>query len=295
MKSFEFEAIGTHWFIEVYDEVDSNDFEIILKKIIEYCKEFENKYSRFKDTSILSKLKKDKVLLNPPPEFIELLTLGKDAKEISDGHFDIAVGTVLENLGYDKDYSFESKEQKVEKEIKFSSEKIEISENTRIDLGGIGKGYLIDRVSELLMNEGIKFFFINAGGDIYATSNENESIEFALENPFELDEMIGTIEVKNKALASSSGNRRKWKDQKTGKEHHHLVDMKENKNVNTVAGIFVEGTNATNADIASTCLFISEKELYSKIAKFYGIEYLVVYSDKSFTKSDNYNGKLLAN
>ncbi|MEO6729107.1 MAG: FAD:protein FMN transferase [Candidatus Dojkabacteria bacterium] len=292
MKSFEFEAIGTHWFIEVYDDIVANDFEIILEKIVEHCKVFENNYSRFKDTSLVSKLNKDKVLNNPSAEFIEILELGKNAKEITDGHFDIAVGKVLENKGYDAVYSFKSKESKIEKEIIFSKDKIELSENTRIDFGGIGKGYLIDRVSELIMKEGIKYFFINAGGDIYATSNEDEPLEFALENPFALDEMIGTIEIKNKALASSAGNRRKWKDQK-GKEHHHLIDMKDNKNINTVKGIFIEGTTTTNADIASTCLFVSPKEMYDKIAKFYGIDYLVVYSDKSFLKTDNYNGKLL--
>jgi len=293
MKTLEFEAIGTHWYIEFYDEIDPNDFESLQQKIKEYCSEFEHKYSRFKDTSILSKLNKEKILHNPSHEFLELLNLGKDAKVITDGHFDITVGTILENMGYDKDYSFKEKDKKVEKELKFTKDKVELSENTKIDLGGIGKGYLIDLVSDLIKGEGIKYFFINAGGDIYATSNFDEPIEFALENPFAIDEMIGTIEIKNKGLASSSGNRRKWKDPKTGKVHHHLVDMKDNSNINTIAGIYIEGPSATNADIASTCLFVSPKELYENISKFYGIEYLVVYSDQSYKKSEKYNGKLL--
>lgn len=293
MTNFEFEAIGTHWFIEIYDELDPNDLDDLKTKVIEHCAEFENKYSRFKEHSIVSKLNREKFLQKPSIEFIEILNLGKDAKVISDGHFDIAVATVLENLGYDAEYSFESKDNIVEKEIEFNKDQVKLSENTKIDLGGIGKGYLVDSVADVIRTEGIKHFFINAGGDIFATSNFDEPIEFTLENPFALDEMIGTIEIKNGSLASSSGKRRKWKDQKTGKESHHLVDMKKNDNVSEVAGVYIEGLSATNADIASTCLFISPKELYPEISKFYGIEYLVVMEDKSFIKSDKYSGKLI--
>ncbi|MFS8130620.1 MAG: FAD:protein FMN transferase [Candidatus Dojkabacteria bacterium] len=293
MTNIEFEAIGTHWFIEIYDELDPNDLEDLKTKVVEYCSEFENKYSRFKEHSIVSKLNREKLLHKPSKEFIEILNLGKDAKTISDGHFDITVATVLENLGYDSNYSFESKNNIVEKNLNFDKDKVILSENTKIDLGGIGKGYLVDRVADVIRTEGVKHFFINAGGDIFATSNFEDSIEFTLENPFALDEMIGTIEIQNRSLASSSGKRRKWKDQKTGKESNHLVDMRNEENVSEVAGVYIEGATATNADIASTCLFISPRELYDNIAKFYGIEYLVVMEDKSFIKSDKYNGKLV--
>ncbi|MEP7104109.1 MAG: FAD:protein FMN transferase [Candidatus Dojkabacteria bacterium] len=292
MKEITFEAIGTHWHIEIYDQVDLKTIE---KNIIDCCREFESNYSRFKETSLLSKLNKEKTFLNPSSEFLELLELGSKAKEITDGRFDIAVGTVLENLGYDSKYSFTSKESIVEKEVNVNSEQVTISQNTRIDLGGIGKGFLIDKIANLIKDYDIKYFFINAGGDIYSTSNFDKPIEFSLENPFVLDEAIGTIEIKDKALASSSSNRRSWKDIKTGKKFNHLIDMNKGENVENVAGIFVEGLNATNADIASTCLFISPIDAYRKIADFYNIEFLAVFTDKSYIKSNNYSGKLFTN
>lgn len=292
MINFEFEAIGTHWFIETYDEIDPNDFEILKEKVIACCRDFEHKYSRFKDESILSKLNREKLLQNPSVEFLDLITLGNDAKMITDGHFDITVATVLENLGYDKDYSFKEKNQKVEKDLEFSSKEIKLSKNSKIDLGGVGKGFLIDKVSDLLKEEGVKYFFINAGGDIFATSNYDKPIEFVLENPFDTTEMIGTIEIMNKSIASSSSNRRRWKDKKTGKENHHLIDMKDEKNIDTVAGVYIEAPTATAADIASTCIFISPKEDYKRISDFYNAEFLVVFNDQSFIRSDKYNGKL---
>src|SRR6185369_3213702 len=140
MTNFEFEAIGTHWYIEIYDEIDPNDLEILKTKIIECCNESEHKYSRFKDTSIISKLNREKILNNPSFELLEILNLGKDAKDISDGHFDITVATVLENLGYDANYSFESKNNIVEKNLEFDKNTVKLSKNTKVDLGGIGKG-----------------------------------------------------------------------------------------------------------------------------------------------------------
>ncbi len=308
-KVVKFQAIGTHWWIEFFDDINESEFQGLSKKILDCVSKFENDYSRFKDTSIISKLNHLGELKDPPEELLQMIELGETTKKITNGHFNIAVGKVLEDIGYDKNYSFESKfESKIDQQVNqdqtytpidtsavvFSKERIKLSKNIHIDLGGIGKGFLIDKIKNLIKAEGIKYFFINAGGDIYATSDHTNEIEFYLENPFDLDEMIGKIKIMNQSIASSSPTRRRWKDKKTQKVQHHLIDMVTKKTADDAAGVYTLGKTATDCDLASTALFVSPKELYGQIAKHFNIEYLVVFQNKSYLKSENYTAQLFS-
>lgn len=58
-----------------------------------------------------------------------------------------------------------------------------------IDLGGLGKGWLIDKLSDLLRNEGYKEFLINGGGDMYVSSTEKQ--ECYIEHPRDTELVIG--------------------------------------------------------------------------------------------------------
>lgn len=294
-RVIKFQAIGTHWYIKIFDDISTKDFQIMEQKIVNTVNDFENNYSRFKDDSLVSVLNKEKKCIGASYEFITLINLGLKAKEITEGHFDIAVGGVLEDMGYDSMYSFESKTTKNSsvRNVEIKGKEIIVGENTRIDLGGIGKGYLIDKVKELIIENNIKYFFINAGGDIYATSDFEKPIKFALENPFNLTEMIGEIEIKNQSIASSSNARRNWTDKKTNKKFCHLIDMKSQNTVTSTSAVYTLSKTATNADIASTCLFISPKSLHENISKYYGVEYMIVFEDKSFLKTINYPVELV--
>ncbi|MEI6886758.1 MAG: FAD:protein FMN transferase [bacterium] len=285
-----FEGIGTHWYINIYDDISTSRFEIIKNKISTLVVNFENNYSRFIDSSLISILNKDKKLTEVSDELIEIIDLANKAKEVTSGHFDITVGSVLEGMGYDSKYSFESKEINFNdsRNIDINGRVITLGKNTMIDIGGIGKGYLIDKVKQLIITNGIKYFFINAGGDIYATSNYDKSIEFALENPFNLKEMIGKISIKNMSIASSSNSRRSWYTKNTNQKYAHLIDMETKKTVTYVSGVYTYANTSVNSDISSTCFFVSPKELDDKISKQYLSEYLIVYSDKTIKKSSNY-------
>src|SRR5260221_221734 len=290
--TLEFEGIGTHWRIEIFNKLaSSNNIFSELKTIVE---DFENNYSRFKEISLLSQLNKNKSFNNPSEEFSKLLKIGEDAKRITHGHFDIAVGNVLEKMGYDSNYSFKStKLNNIETQIHITPSEIKIGENTRIDLGGIGKGFEIDKIKDFLINKNIEYFFINAGGDIYATSINENPIEFFLENPFDNTQAIGKVLIMNESIAASSPSRRKWKDQ-NNKEFNHLVDMVSKNNVKDIAGVFTLGKSALETDIASTAFFVSNSKLYEDIAKFYNVEFMIVYSDGTFARSPNYKVELFS-
>lgn len=292
-----FESIGTRWWIELLN-ADQSLIPGLLplkERVIDLMKEFESSYSRFISSSYIGKLNKHKHLFNPPIELIDMINWGEELRLATENSFNLAVGGVLEDMGYDKEYSFKSKQSSkntLSSHSNFhliSESKIEMDKNIRVDLGGIGKGWLIDLIRKLLDQSGIDQYLINGGGDIYIKSNSN--INLKLESPFEEKKYIGEVSIKNKALGSSSPKLRRWKDKSTGEIRHHLLNMNDQKSVQQISAVFTISDNAKLADAISTCIFTSSGEVAKRISKKYNTEYAIIFSDGKYAKSKGFEGE----
>lgn len=295
-KSFELDGIGTHWWFKLFDVSNGQKSEEVRKGIIACIAEFEENYSRFKETSFVAKLNDTKVLENFPQELYEMLMYAQEVEELTSGHFNIGVGKMLEEAGYDQHYSFQSRSKTTtiydQKFSVFNSDYLALHDGVRIDLGGIGKGWLVDKVANVIRSFGVQYFWINAGGDIYATSNAGNPFEFLLENPFNTQEMIGKIMVMNESLACSSPNRRQWRDRSSGVIKHHLIDARGGEQVDAFASVFTHGSTCLAADTASTALFVSPQDLTESVARHFNVNYMIVMQDGHYVKSQNYQGIL---
>jgi FAD:protein FMN transferase len=291
-----FEGIGTHWKIDIFSDLNESqklEFESLVRLVVS---DFEAKYSRFNPKSLIGILNDTNQLVSPPNELLEMLKYAEEVRILTKGAFNIGVGRALENSGYDKNYSFVDKplDFKIAEESfkTISNERIILNEGVRLDLGGLGKGWLIDKVAKIFFENNIEYFCINAGGDIFATSNKGHPVKFKIENPFDINQFIGEIRVFNGAVAASSNNRRSWVGKTSGKIFHHLVKS-ESGLKNNVVGVFTEGKDALSADVAATALFVSSPDLHQSISDYFKIQFLVVFKDGSYFATRDYSGKLL--
>ncbi len=92
----------------------------------------------------------------------------------------------------------------------------------RFDLGGMGKGWTVDRAADLLHSEGP--FFLNAGGDIYAGGAPDHPQGWAveIEDPLDVNQRIAHVRIRDRALATSTISRRNWLQ--GNRRVHHLID-----------------------------------------------------------------------
>ena len=282
---FDFEAIGSKWNIKVYDNLYEQEWIDLSNDIYRICLEFEHNYSRFIEDSFIGKLNKNKVLTDFPQELYNIFTYCQDLKDITKGSFDICrYGSnhlsiaKLDILYNNCNISFISKN------------KIEIEENTNIDLDGIGKGWLIDKMKYYLETKNIKYFQINGSGDLYVSSQIDQKFHILLENPFLDNESIGYIELENESLSCSSHHTRTWEDQKTGEVYHHLINALTGKPISAIRAVFTKGKNAKSTDYASTMIFVSSLDLKDSIAEFMDIEYLIIFETGQYIKSSNFKG-----
>lgn len=285
------QGIGTHWWFELQDAERS--IEYYSDQIRSQIQQFEQAYSRFLPDSQVSLLNRGRQMVNPSPEMIELLVLGKEFYHKTQGYFNPAVGSILENRGYDASYSFEhqGKEemlQSFDKFVTITPEKIQLNGQGSIDFGGYGKGYLIDKLATFFRETlESKQFLINGGGDMCASGDER--YEVILEHPFAQGYELGRIYLQNQSLGCSSNQKRAWRDTQTGEIQGHIINPTQlDKRVDF--GAFVVASDTLTADIMATvvCILGDNIEKINELQKAIQFEYVVVTPDQKMVVSKGF-------
>ena len=257
-------ALGTIWWIEIFEDINEERSQAVFNSLRLFITDYENKYSRFLSDSLITKLNTTGILENPDQITIDLLNKGQELFTKTNGLFNFLIGEILENRGYDANYSFTIKETANTKinaleDLVISPDLITLK-NGRIDLGGFGKGYLIDLIAkELKDTYKLPYFLINGGGDIYATSENETPIIIYLEHPTEPETYIGTTTLLNQGFAASSPHKRQWVV--NDKKYNHIVS---GENEIEIDATFIKAKTAYEADaFATTTLMLDPKEIPS--------------------------------
>lgn len=195
------------------------------------------------------------------------------AAQVTEGLFDPTVLGALVRAGYDR--SFESMNgaagdgnaagdasapcnwQLVRLEP--SSRTITLPTGCGLDLGGIAKGWTVDRALERLRPFG--HFAVDAGGDLYAAGLQADGSPWTVgvEDPFHPDRDLRVLAVRDQAVATSSISHRRWL--RDGRPQHHLIDPR-------------TGQPAESGVVAATVLAgsVGRAELLAKMALLLGPE-----------------------
>jgi thiamine biosynthesis lipoprotein len=293
----EFEAIGTRWWVGSYQPVSARNAAGLSSQIQHLAGVFDEAYSRFKAESYVGRLNSSGKLMDFPDELYDMLQYAEKLCRISGGIFNVGVATALEGLGYGPGYEFEEKEHvgtlKGSIFDVLKPERIETLANAKVDLGGLGKGWLIDKMVELIKAGGLQSFYVNGGGDIAVHSPDHPRV-FALESPFAAGESIGEASLKTGALAASAPNKRRWVSPTSGQKYHHLINLESGRPHDGPAAVHTYAPTATLADAASTILYLAPPPKFADLAKVLEVEYLLVLPDGSAVHSPQFPARLYA-
>lgn len=127
----------------------------------------------------------------------------------------------------------------------------------QIDLGGIAKGYAVDKAVEALKKNGIKRALVNAGGDLYAlgTNRQGEEWQIGIQDPREKDKIVDIIRVEDKGVATSGDYIRYFTLE--GRRFSHIVDPRTGLTVQDVPmSVTIVGPEATSTDALATGVFV---------------------------------------
>ncbi len=285
---FTFTGIGTSWCILVDGEPLREDARA---SILDYVQVFNERFSRFLPDSEASAFRSVVAgEYSVSEEFAILLSRADELRRITGGLYDTAVGGLLEEAGYDAAYSMvprSSIAQFILPKWTIIGQTLTIDRPVVFDIGGMGKGYCIDHVAEILESYGYRHYLVDGGGDMYGTSKHSgEPWRIALEYPGKPDLAAGIVEIKNQGLAVSDSFRRRWG------EWHHIVHPFLRVPIETVVGAVAVARSAWTADCATSSLFLSTEDRYPEVARSLTSRFLVFRGDGTAHVSSDWEGEL---
>lgn len=288
------QKMGTYVNIIIYTN-DSKNSQQILDAGFSKIDELSKIASNYDKESAVSKLNKDGFIENAPKELVEIIQLSKEYNKITNGAFDITIDPILTlwSSGLWKE-SQDIQKQKLQEALKLvGSDKIVIDGNNikftqsgmSVTLGGIAKGYIVDKVLEVLKSKGINNALVNAGGDIatLGAKPDGKLWDISLENPDNTSEKIIEFALAGKAIATS-GNYYRYFDPK--KEVAHIIDPRTGYTANKCISSTIIADNATIADILATSVFVLGPEDGIKLVdSLDNVEAFVIDANKNIFKS----------
>lgn len=292
------ELMGTTVAITVYND-DKKEAEKVINLAFEEIKRIEGLLSNFKNDSEVFLLNKNGFIENPSNDLVYNVKKALRYSEISQGSFDITVQPILD-LYTD---SFENKKRApTDEEIKetlklvnFEDIIIEFKkirfekEGMKITLGGIAKGYAIDKAIDVLEKNYIEHALVNAGGDLRALGNKgDEKWSIALANPRNKGEYIALIKLNNNSVATSGDYERYFDEDK---KFHHIVDPRTGYSATELISVTIIADKAIDADALATSVFVLGKEKgLELIEELDNVEGLVITKDREIVKSSGFEG-----
>jgi len=237
---------------EINDDID---------KVIEILKLFEKNYTRFSSESELSVLNNSSNY-KAPKEMVEILKECKKYFELTNGIFNPAILPILEQEGYtvSKSLGFTDKSKTPISNPVLDFSKLLIvgnvvfkPSNMKLDFGGIGKGYVADKISRMLDNK-YDNYCVNLGGDLVCKGSD-------LINNYNswIIEVEGTsllINLNDGAVATSGVDKRVWENPK-GEEKNHIINPPTKKSLNnSLSKVTVIAVTATFSDVLAKTILV---------------------------------------
>jgi thiamine biosynthesis lipoprotein len=125
-----------------------------------------------------------------------------------------------------------------------------------IDLGGIAKGYAVDRAADALRHRGIARGIVNVGGDLYAIgrSEDGDPWRVGIRSAADPGTLTGTLDVADAAVATSGDYERFFEYR--GHRYHHLLDPETAApRVAAAHSVTIRAASCLAADAAATAVF----------------------------------------
>ncbi|UCB57215.1 MAG: FAD:protein FMN transferase [Candidatus Omnitrophota bacterium] len=264
-------ALGTIVEITVADKDKSHELLYgAIEKAFSEIERIEGLFSRFRPESDISRINNYSSLkpIKVSPETIEVLEDSIKFSRLTDGAFDITICPLMEDWDFKrrKIKSLPQDAQLKESLDKVGWQNINIIKEKRVvsfgqpqmslDLGGIAKGYAVDKAVEVLKQEGIDNALVNAGGDIYALGkcSKVNKWHIGLQHPRKRDAILTVLELENKAVATSGDYQKYIEINKT--RYSHILNPESgwpaSKNAISVT---ILADNCTSADALATSVF----------------------------------------
>jgi thiamine biosynthesis lipoprotein len=260
------EAImGTRCYVELWaDDLDKGNAAI--DAVMAELRRIDDLMSHYKPESQLSQINQyaNERPVQVDKELFDLIKLSTHYSQITEGAFDITYASVGYLYDYPKHvHPTETQIRETLPAVNWRNMLLDEEHHTvrfehpgmRIDLGGIGKGYAVDRGIEILKARGITHALVTAGGDSRIIGDRmGRPWLVAIRHPDNPNKVVTRIPLSDSAV-STSGDYERFFDE-GGIRYHHIIDPHTGHSASKVRSATVLAPTATQTDGMSKTAFI---------------------------------------
>ena len=294
------------------EEEQKKEVLSVITDAFKLCDEYENILSKTKEGTDIYRINHaGGEAVEVSEAAIEVIRKGIEYGQLSGGAFDITIGAVTDMWDFHNTDEEGNRIGEVPDEaaLKEASSHVDyrniiINGNTvrladpgaQIDLGGIAKGYIADKVGEFLEQKGVTGAIVYLGGNISVVGEKGESLENSKGTPFEVGigdpssetgGLLGTVSCKDKTVVTSGTYERYF--EADGKKYHHVLNPDTGFPVDTdllsVTVISDKGRSQDCDGLSTVCLALGKEKGMKLIKSIDGVEAVFLDTDNKVSVS----------
>lgn len=230
------------------------------------------------------------------PDTVKIIGQCIDISDDCGGVFDITIGNVTKLWDFGGNNQRLPSDDEIKtalgsvgyKNVSISVNAVQIKKGQSLDLGAVGKGFVCDKIKELLDKGRTKSAVVSVGGSLLIYGNRTFSV--GIVNPDNDKQSMGTLKLKDTCV-STSGNYEKYFEQ-DGKRYHHILNAatgypatSEFKSVTVVC------ESGLISDALSTVCYIAGYRKSIEILKKFDAEAVFIFNNNAVRVTDGLSGK----
>lgn len=256
-------VMGTLVEIKAFGE-DEDRLEQAISAAFAEMRRLEALFTPHNPESEVSRLSAAAEPLRVSAETAELLQLGLRLARETGGAFDLALGRLKQAWGIETDSPQVPSVAQLERALAgIGPEALRIdgrrvskrNAQLRVELGGIAKGYAVDRALTVLRQAGISSAAVNAGGDIGLLGDrQGQPWRIAIQHPRKADSLLTVLPLADRAVVTSGDYERYF--ERNGVRYHHIFDPRTGHPARRCQSVTVVAADAASADALATAAFV---------------------------------------
>lgn len=268
-------AMGTRVVLAAYTTNDVGDIatRAALDAALAEIRRIEDVMSTWIPTSDVSKVNKA-AGAEPVPvsdETFNVISKSLWISKLSEGTFDITFASMGKLWSFDENVSTvvpdKATVDKAKKRIDYRKVKLDAAAKsvkldgavTQINLGGIAKGYAIDRASDVLRKRGLTSFYCQAGGDLYVQGAKPDGAPWrvGIRDPRGPEgKYFAILDVEDHAFSTAGDYERYFISKDDDKRYHHILDPRTGYPAAASRSVTIWANDALTADALDNAVFI---------------------------------------
>jgi len=278
-------AMGTVWKIEVVDHGRTAEARRAISEAYSELERIEAIMSEWRPDSPISKVDAaaGQHAVDVPEELRAMLVRSIRYSEQTQGTFDVTWRGMGNIWHFDEDFvpptaaEVDAARRNIDyRAIQIKGNSVYLPEGKNIGLGGIAKGYGVNRAVDVLVKAGFPDCLVDGGGDVKVSGTHNgEPWRLGIQHPrADHGTLLGVVRLSNRALVTSGDYERfRMVD---GVRYHHIIDPRTGWPANASTSVSVLSTDAEQGVVLAKAIFILGAEQGLDLARAEGVEALVI-------------------